>query len=54
MQIILGLQSEKKCDKLSNTWKMTFQALNLKEWHFLDLCDNDNNPIEPSYVKGSS
>ena len=45
---------KKKCDELSNTWKITVQALDLEEWHFLDLYDNDNNPIEPSYVKDSS
>ena len=33
---------------------MTFQASDLKGWHFLDLYDNDNNPIDSSYVKGSS
>jgi len=33
---------------------MTFQASDLKGWHFLDLYNNDNNLIEPSYVKGNS
>ena len=33
---------------------MTFQASNLKGKQFLDLLNNDNNIIEPSYVKGSS
>jgi len=31
---------------------MTFQASDLKGWHFLNLYNDDNNPIEPSYVKG--
>ena len=31
---------------------MIFQSLDLKSRQFLELCDNDNNPIEPSYVKG--
>ena len=31
-----------------------FQASNLKGNQFLDLLDNDNNIIEPSYVKGGS
>jgi len=31
---------------------MTFQALDFKGHQFLDLCDEDNNPLEPSYVKG--
>jgi len=33
---------------------MIFQASDLKEQQFLKLCDDDNNPIEPSYVKGGS
>ena len=33
---------------------MIFQALDLKECQFLKLCDEDNNPIELSYVKGGS
>jgi len=33
-------------------WKMMFQASDLKGNQFLDLLDNDNNIIEPSYVKG--
>ena len=31
---------------------MTFQALDGKGNHFLDLLDDDFNPIEPSYTKG--
>jgi len=31
---------------------MTFQASDLKGKHFLDLVDGDNNPLEPSYIKG--
>ena len=31
---------------------MTFQASEGKGKHFLDLLDNDLNPIEPSYAKG--
>ena len=31
---------------------MTFQASNHKGNQFLDLLDDDNNIIEPSYVKG--
>ena len=33
---------------------MTFQALDLKEKQFLDLLDNNNNIIKPSYVKEDS
>jgi len=31
---------------------MTFQALDLKRHQFLDLCDEDNYPLEPMYSKG--
>jgi len=31
---------------------MTFQASDAKEQQFLELLDNDLNPIEPSYAKG--
>ena len=33
---------------------MTFQASNSKGNQFLDLLDNDCNPIELLYIKGSS
>jgi len=41
-----------KSDEILNTWKMTFQASDSKENQFLDLLDDDDNIIEPSYVKG--
>ena len=44
---------KKECNKLSNTWKITSQAPELKGWYFLDLYDNDNNLIKPSYIKDS-
>ena len=31
-----------------------FQASNLKGNQFLDLVDDDNNIIEPIYIKGGS
>ena len=39
-------------DDIINQWKMMFQASEGKGKHFLDLLDNDLNPIEPSYTKG--
>jgi len=33
---------------------MTFQASDLKRWHFLDLCNEENNVLEPIYAKGRS
>jgi len=46
----------KKCESydILNIWKMMFQASNLKGNQFLDLVDDDNNIIEPTYVKGGS
>ena len=41
-------------DDILNTWKIMFQASNLKGNHFLDLLDNDNNIIKLTYVKGRS
>ena len=54
MQDVIGLQKKKKCDDIVATWKMIFQASVLKGQQFLELCDNDNNPIEPLYTKGGS
>jgi len=43
-----------KSDDILNTWKMTFQVSDLKGKQFLNLLDDDNNIIEPSYVKEGS
>ena len=39
-------------DDIIKQWKMTFQASDGKGNHFLDLLDDDFNPIEPLYIKG--
>ena len=39
-------------DDTINLWKMTFQASDGKGNNFLDLLDDDYNPIVPSYIKG--
>ena len=41
-----------KSDDIIKAWKMTFQASDHKGNHFLELVDNDNNIIEPTYTKG--
>ena len=41
-------------DNILNTWKMIFQALDLKERNFLELVDSDNIPLEPTYCKEGS
>jgi len=43
-----------KSDNIINTWKMTFQVLDLKGRNFLELVNNDNKLLEPTYCKGSS
>ena len=40
-----------ECDNILNTWKMSFQASDGKERHFLDLLDNNFNVTIPSYIK---
>ena len=44
---------KKEYNNLSNEWKMVFQALDLKERHFLDLYNSNNNIIGLSYAKDS-
>jgi len=45
---------KRECDNISNRWKITFQASDLKESQFLDLLDGDDNIIKPSYIKGGA
>jgi len=49
-----NFSKKSKCDNILSSWKMTFQALDLKGWHFLDLYDKENNFLEPIYVKSRS
>jgi len=41
-----------ECDDILCIWKMTFQALDGKRNHFLDLLNVNFNVIKPSYAKG--
>ena len=41
-------------DNIINTWKMTFQVSDLKGRNFLELVDNDNKPLKPTYCKDGS
>ena len=43
-----------ECDDLVNRWKMTFQASEDKGHNFLDLSDDDNNPLKPTYSKSGT
>ena len=53
-KISWDFSKKSKCDDILNIWKMTFQASDLKEKLFLDLLNNNNNIIEPSYTKRES
>ena len=44
----------KKSNNILFSWKMTFQASDLKGWQFLNLCNDENNVLQPTYSKGSS
>jgi len=54
MKFVTDFGKKSESDNILNTWKMTFQASDLKEKQFLDLLDGDDNIIEPSYIKGES
>ena len=41
-------------NNILNTWKITFQALDLKGRNFLELIDSDNIPLESTYCKEDS
>jgi len=43
-----------KCDNMIQNWKMTFQALDQKSWQFLELVDDEDNLIKPSYINSGS
>ena len=49
-----NFSKKSESDDILNTWKMTFQASDLKGKQFLDLLDGEDNIIEPSYVKRGS
>ena len=41
-----------ECDNIINNWKITFQVLDQKRRHFLELVDSNNKILEPIYSKG--
>jgi len=41
-----------ECNSILSQWRMLFQAADSKGRNFLDLLDNNLNPIEPSSIKG--
>ena len=42
---------KEECDFIVKKWQMYFQASNYKERNFLNLNNNDSNPICPTYLK---
>ena len=48
----LSWNFSRKSNNILSTWKIIFQALDFKKQHFLELYNEDNYPIEPSYAKG--
>ena len=49
-----NFSKKSESDDILNIWKMTFQALDLKEKQFLDLLNDNNNIIEPFYAEEGS
>ena len=43
-----------ECNNIIQNWKLIFQASDLKGRQFLELINNNNNPIKPSYVNSGS
>jgi len=46
-----NLSKKNEYDDLINKWKITFQVSDLKDKHFLDLVDGDNNLLELLYIR---
>jgi len=42
-----------ECDLILSQWRVLFQAADSRGRNFLNLLDDDTNPIEPSSIKGS-
>ena len=53
-KLFWDFSKKQECNNLVNRWKMTFQVLDSKGKHFLDLVDGDENTLEPFYIKSSS
>jgi len=43
-----------KCNSIIQKWQMYFQASDYRGKNFLDLNDDDDKPIQPSYSKGGA
>ena len=49
-----NFSKKSKSNDILKVWKMMFQASDFKGNQFLNLLNDDNNTIKPSYVKGRS
>jgi len=45
---------KEECNNIIYKWQMIFQALEYKGKHFLELKDDDNIPVKPTYSKGGT
>jgi len=52
--MLWNFSKKSKSNDILKVWKMIFQASDFKGNQFLNLLNDDNNTIEPSYVKGGS
>ena len=45
---------KEECDYIVKKWQMYFQAFKYKRNHFLDLNNDNNQSIHPTYSKGGA
>jgi len=53
-KILWEFSKKEECDNIVKKWQMYFQASDFKKKHFLDLNNDDNKPIYPTYSKGKA
>jgi len=46
-----NFSKKEECDSILQNWQMTFQALDYKGNNFLNLVNDNNSPIRPTYSK---
>jgi len=49
--MLWDFDKKEECNNIIKNWQMTFQALDLRGKHFLNLLDNELYCIEPSYTR---
>ena len=53
-KIIVGVQQKRKYDSIICKWQIYFQTSEYKKRNFLNLNDDNNQPIYPTYFKNSA